>query len=362
MAGTRVTIADVARHAGVSKTLVSFALNDRPGVGAQARERILTAASELDWRPSQRARSLSASRAFAVGFVVARPPQMLGADPFFPSFIAGVETVLSETDRALVLLVVRDQAAEVAGYERLARDGRVDGVFLSDLRHDDPRLEHLQRLGLPAVTLNRPAGLSPFPAVCLDDRAGVRETVAHLAGLGHSRIGHASGPPAFLHSSSRRDAWAAAVAEHGLRPGPEVPGDFTPASGAEATRVLLGADDPPTAIVYANDLMAMAGLTVAHQLGIAVPGELSITGFDDSAPAAHTHPALTTVRTDTVSWGEECARVLLSLVDGGAPDDVEMPPARLVVRDTTGPPRPRGPGEDHPHRPTPVSRTPEENP
>ena len=362
MAGTRVTITDVARHAGVSKTLVSFALNDRPGVGAEARGRILAAAAELGWRPSQRARSLSVSRAFALGFVVARPPQMLGADPFFPSFIAGVETVLSQTDRALVLLVVRDEAAEVAGYERLARDGRVDGVFLSDLRHHDPRLDHLQRLGLPAVTLNRPAVRSPFPAVCLDDRAGVGEAVAHLVALGHTRIGHVCGPPTFLHSSSRRDAWAAAVQAHGLHPGPEAVGDFTPASGAVATRELLRAPDPPSAIVYGNDLMAMAGLTVAHQLGVPVPGGLSVTGFDDSAPAAHTLPALTTVRADTVAWGEECARVLLSLVDGGAPDDVEMPPARLVVRDTTGSPGRGHPGLDAPNPTTPVDPTPEENP
>lgn len=360
MAGTRVTITDVARHAGVSKTLVSFALNDRPGVGAEARGRILAAAAELGWRPSQRARGLSVSRAFALGFVVARPPRMLGADPFFPSFIAGVETVLSETDQALVLLVVRDAAAEAAGYERLARDGRVDGVFVSDLRHGDDRIERLQRLGLPAVTLNRPSGPSPFPAVCLDDRAGVREAVAHLVGLGHRRIGHVSGGQDFLHSSSRREAWLAAVAEHGLPPGPEAVGDLTPAGGAAATRALLGSARPPTAVVYANDLMAIAGLTVAHQLGVPVPGRLSVTGFDDSAPATHTLPPLTTVGADTVAWGEECARVLLRLVEGGTPADVDLPPARLVVRDTTGPPPDRGPLAP-PHDPT-RRRTPEENP
>ncbi len=341
MAQGRVTITDVARRAGVSKTLVSFALNGRPGVAPDSRERILAAAGELGWQPSRRARSLSVSRAFALGFVVARPPELLGVDPFFLAFIAGVETVLSETDQALVLLVVRDRSAEVAGYERLARDGRVDGVLVSDLRHDDERLDLLQHLGLPAVTLNRPAPGSPFPAVCLDDAPGVHEAVAHLAGLGHRRIGYVSGPEEFLHSSSRRQAWADALAAHGLPAGPEVAGDFTPARGAAATRELLALDEPPTAVVYANDLMAMAGLTVAHQAGLAVPGDLSVTGFDDAAPAAHTHPPLTTIRADVVAWGARCASTLLELVEHGGAADVEMPPAALVVRGTTGPPVPR---------------------
>lgn len=378
MAQGRVTITDVARHAGVSKTLVSFALNDRPGVNPATRARILAAADELGWRPNHRARALSTSRSFALGLVVARPPELLGVDPFFLTFVAGVETVLSERGHALVLQVVRDEAAEAEGYERLARDGRVDGVFLSDLRHDDPRPAQLQRLGLPAVTLNRLPGPSPFPAVCLDDRAGVRDAVRHLAGLGHTRIGHVSGPPNYLHGSSRRSAWSQAIAELDLPPGPEATGDFTPASGAAATRQLLADEDPPTAVVYANDLMAMAGAAVARELGLEVPGDLSVTGFDDIAPAAHMHPPLTTVRADTIGWGEQSATVLLRLIEGHACEDVELPSARLVVRSTSVPPpsrtspnrtspnrtraphRPPDPGPLPPSRP--ARRSPEETP
>jgi len=345
MAGRAVTIVDVARHAGVSKTLVSFALNDRPGVSPDTRARILAAAAELGWRPSHRARALSTSRAFALGLVVARPAELLGLDPFFLSFVAGVETVLSEQGHVLVLQVVRDEAAEAAGYERLARDGRVDGVFLSDLRHDDPRPAQLERLGLPAVTLNSPQNGCGFPAVRLDDRAGVRASVRHLAALGHTRIGHVAGPRTYLHGDSRRAAWVEALAELGLPPGPETEGDFTPASGAVATRELLGRLDPPTAVVYANDLMAMAGTTVARELGLTVPGDLSVTGFDDIAPAAHLHPPLTTVRADTVGWGEQSATVLLQLVEGRPCEDVDLPPARLVVRRSSAPPSNRAPAQ-----------------
>ncbi len=367
MADRPVTIVDVARHAGVSKALVSFALNDRPGVSPDTRDRILASAEELGWRPSHRARALSASRAFALGLVVARPPELLGVDPFFLSFIAGVETVLSQQGHVLVLQVVRDEAAEIDGYERLARDGRVDGVFLTDLRHDDPRPARLHRLGLPAVTLNATSGESPYPAVRLDDRAGIRASVRHLAELGHARIGHVSGPRSYLHGDSRRNAWAEAMTELGLPPGPEVESDFTPAGGAAATRELLRADHPPTAVVYANDLMAMAGATAARELGLSLPGDLSVTGFDDIAPAAHMHPPLTTVRADTVGWGERSAIVLLDLVDGRTCTDVDLPPARLVVRRSSAPPAPRtasshrppDPGPS-PHPRSPTSRTTEE--
>ncbi len=206
MPARRPTISDVARHAGVSKGAVSFALNGREGVSSQTRERILDAARELGWQPSHRARSLSVSRAFAFGLVLARAPELIGADPFFPSFIAGIETVLAPAGYSLLLQVVSGTGAEAAGYRKLAGEGRVDGVFVIDLRTDDSRIGLLSELKLPAVTMNRPDVASPFPAVCVDDQSGVANAVAHLVELGHTRIAHVSRPLEFLHSRSRRDA------------------------------------------------------------------------------------------------------------------------------------------------------------
>jgi DNA-binding LacI/PurR family transcriptional regulator len=335
----RPTIEDVARRAGVSIGAVSFALNGRPGVGEETRARILAAAAELGWRPSARARSLVSRKAFALGLVVARAPELIGADPFFPAFIAGVEAVLAARDQVLVLQVVTSEDAEVAGYRRLHADGRVDGVFLSDLRRGEPRVPLLAELGLPAVTLNRPDVPSPFPAVCCDERTGVTAAVTHLAGLGHTRIGHVSGPPAYLHAAARQQAWADALAAAGLQPGPVEAADFTAAGGARATRALLAADHPPTAIVYANDLMALAGMSVAADLGLDVPGDLSVTGFDDIQVAAHLRPPLTTVRVDPSGWGRQAAETLLSLVETGDAADMELDPAVLVIRGSATPPR-----------------------
>jgi DNA-binding LacI/PurR family transcriptional regulator len=322
------TIRDVAERAGVSTAAVSFGLNGLPGVGADTRERIKEAAAELGWTPTASARALRRARADAVGLVMAREPELLAADPFFPAFIAGVETELAPLEQALMLQVIgTDLSSETGRYEQLAASDRVDGVFLTDLRLGDPRVKLCAHLRLPAVTLGRVEG-SPHPAVLLDDRQGIREAVAHLRELGHERIAHVSGRTDLIHGASRRDAFA------DVCDGPIVAADFTAASGAGATRDLLGRDAPPSAIVFANDVMAIAGLTVATELGVRVPDELSIVGFDDTELAAHVQPPLTSVRSDAAGWGRAAARALLDHIDGrGA--DIELPPARLIVRAST---------------------------
>jgi DNA-binding LacI/PurR family transcriptional regulator len=335
------TIVDVARRAGVSKGAVSFALNDRPGLAPQTRDRIMAAARDLGWQPSTRARALSRSRAFAVGLVMRRPPQLLGADPFFPQFLAGVEVALAERGSALVLQVVDDDdEAEASSYRRLASQGRVDGVFLNDMLVDDHRFALLAGLGLPAVAVGRPIGPCPFPVVTVDDRQGVAETVQHLLELGHRRIAFVGGTKGYVHSTSRRTAWRQTLEAAGVTPGPELVGDFTGPGGAAATRTLLELADPPSAIVYANDAMAIAGMGVAIGLGLEVPADLSIVGFDDVPLAAHVAPPLTTVRQDALGWGRAAAGVLLAVSEGRPAADVELPPAAPVFRASTGPPRP----------------------
>jgi len=334
----RPTISDVAREAGVSKGAVSFALNGRGGVSEETRERILGVARGMGWQPSHRARSLAVSRAFAFGFVLARPPELIGSGPHFLSFVAGVESVLAPAGYALVLKVVPVGAGEEASYRRLAAEGRVDGVLVSDLRTNDPRIAYLEELSLPAVTLNRPDVRSPFPAVCLDDRVGIAQAVRHLVELGHVRIGHVSGPLEFLHGRSRCKAWAAAVEQAGLPPGPLVVSDFTAAGGAAATRGLLHRADAPSAIVYANDVMAIAGISMAQMLGLRVPDDLSVTGFDGTDLASHMQPPLTTISTNLFGWGQSAATTLLAGVGRGRLNDipdVQCEPAQLQVRNST---------------------------
>ena len=259
------------RSAGVSKGLVSFALNDRPGVSADTRGRILAVAEELGWRPSVRARSLSVDRSFALGLVIGRSPDVIAADPFFHAFIAGVESEFSTSGQVLVLAAATPGRAEAETYRGLAADKRVDGVILTDLRAGDERIPLVSELGLAAVTLGRPDGASPFPAVSVDDGVGIRTAVEHLVSLGHARIAHVAGPSTMLHGHRRAVAFEAAMRHAGLDGALVVETDFSASAGARATTELLDRPDRPTAIVYSNDHMAIAGLAAARRAGIAVP-------------------------------------------------------------------------------------------
>jgi LacI family repressor for deo operon, udp, cdd, tsx, nupC, and nupG len=348
MSTTPTTITDVARAAGVSKAAVSFALNDKPGVAADTRARILAVARELGWTPSLRGRALSVSRALAVGLVIARLPETLGADPFFGSFISGIETVLSERGYALMLQVVSDQDSELESYRQLAANGRVDGVFLTDMRVDDLRPQLLDDLGLPTVVIGPAPGDGPWSAVYIDDRLGIAAAVEHLVWLGHRSIAHVSGPTELVHSVSRRAAWARAVADAGLPPGPCITADFSAQGGASATDALLSLEEPPTAIVYANDLMAIAGMSTAASRGVEVPGQLSVTGFDDAPLSAYIQPALTTVRTDVVGWGSAAAKQLLAIIDREGDCEIDLPAPEFVIRASTAPPS--HPGTDAPSK------------
>ncbi|MFI1965076.1 LacI family DNA-binding transcriptional regulator [Streptomyces pathocidini] len=333
----RPTIADVAKLAGVSRSAVSFALNDRPGLAQETRRRILAAAAELGWRPSRPAQALSRGKAGALGLVLARETDLIGADPFFPAFIAGVESVLSRRGDALVLHVT-DPADEAATYRRLAVDRRVDGVLLTDLRVDDRRPALMAELGLPAVVVGDPEGAQGLCAVSLDDRPAFAAAVRELAALGHRRIAHVAGPQEFRHARRRREAWEQAMRAAGLEPGPVLPGGFTAEGGANATLELLARGaDRPTAVIYANDLSATAGLAVAQRQGFTVPGDLSVVGYDDTPLAAYTHPPLASARADAQGWGAAAARALDEVITAGRADHVELAPAELRMRGSMGP-------------------------
>ncbi|MDN5900950.1 MAG: LacI family transcriptional regulator, partial [Brachybacterium sp.] len=306
-APSRATIGDVARHAGVSKGTVSLAYSGKRPVSEETRRRIFSAAAELNWTASHRARALATSRTGAIGLVMARDPEVLATDAFFSKFLSGCERVLAEHDMGLMLHAVTTAEAEHLVYERLAA-GRADGVILLDVEIDDPRFALVQRLGLPAVVLSaheptrgETAGL---PTVFSDDSPAVTELVALMAEAGHTRIAHVAGPAHYIHGRIRQEAFSAAMRERGLDDSLVIEGDFTASSGRDATAQLLDLPQPPTAILFANDMMAIAGLSLARSRGVRVPEDLSLSGYDDSELSAHLSPALTTVSTGAVQRGE----------------------------------------------------------
>lgn len=333
-----VTIVQVAARAGVAISSVSSALNDRPGVSPATRRRILKAAEELGYVPSLRGRSLSSKRAFAVGLVLQRDPDVLESDPFFASFIGGIESVIGSRGYALVLQMGSAQAETLDRYRRLAADRRVDGVFVSEIMIDDPRIPLLEELRLPAVGINSDRSGFPFPSVRQDHRVGIERLAAHLVELGHRKIAHISGPREFVHARHRETAWRAALAALGADAGPVVEGDFTYAGGVRAADTLLASESGATAVMCANDLMAIGFIARALDLGLKVPGDVSVAGYDGIEMGGHVRPTLTTLKTSPRRLGAEAARLLLDSVDGRDVEDVDIPPVELVVRTSTGVP------------------------
>ncbi|MCX5274185.1 LacI family DNA-binding transcriptional regulator [Streptomyces virginiae] len=373
----RPTIKDIARQAGVSESAVSFALNGRPGVSQDTRARIRRVAEELGWQPNSAARALSGERSGAVGLVLARPAHTLGVESFFLQLVSGIQEVLAAARTALLFQVVEDIDAECAVYRRWWAERRVDGVLVVDPRTSDPRPALLEALGLPAVTIGEalpqedeggggidPAAAGATPAagplatpaprlaatpavlssvlssVRADDAGAMAQVLEYLHGLGHRRIVHVAGLPDLAHTVRRMESLRTEAARRGLGPDQvrSVLTDYSDTEGAAATRRVLAEPEPPTALVYDNDVMAVAGSAVAAELGIPVPGRLSIVAWDDSALCRVTHPRLTALVRDTAGFGRLAAGELLAVLAGDPPGVRISERPRLEPRESTAPP------------------------
>ncbi|WP_314146011.1 LacI family DNA-binding transcriptional regulator [uncultured Leifsonia sp.] len=336
----RATIADIAARAGVSPGAVSFALNNRPGVSAATRARILEIAREMHWRPHSAARALGGARAGTVGFVLTRPARTLGTESFFGDLISGIQLGLTGSHVGMNLLVARDLEEELDTYQEWWNGHQVDGVVLIDPRTNDPRVDLLAKLGMPTVVIgSKPSPDGEAPTIWIDDRDAALTVYRYLHALGHRRIAHVAGRADFEHTGMRISALETFARTVGLDHAQSLTTDYSAAEGEHATRRLLSEPEPPTAIVYDNDVLAVAGLGVASEMGVPVPDRLSIISFDDSAMARLVRPSLTTLTRDTVELGERAARLLLDQIDAGKTLPSRRGPAlTLSARDSTAPP------------------------
>ncbi len=332
----RPTISDIAQRAGVTKAAVSFALNGQPGVSAATRERIAAIAEEIGFQPSSAARALTVGRSGLFGLVIDRPARALGIESFLMQLVSGIQADLAAHQVLLQFTMTGDVDAEIELYRQWWAQRRVDGVFVVDLQVDDRRIAAIEELRMPAVVIGPSRGAGSLPAIWPDDRAAADIVIGYLAGHGHRRIARVGGRAEYWHSVLRRDAFEAAAAVAGLTAF-SVEADYPAEHGAQATVGLLGSAEPPTAILYDNDVMAAAGLGVAQRLGVGVPDEVSILSWDDSALCELMHPALTALHRDIAAAGSTSARMLRELAAGGHPENVVEATPALQARSSSGP-------------------------
>jgi LacI family transcriptional regulator len=322
----QATIRDVARRAQLSVATVSRALNGLGNVSEQARERIASAVSDLGYVPHAGARSLSLARNNAIGVVL---PDLHGE--FFSEFVRGMDREASR-DGYLLLLSNFHGASEQAANALRAMRGRVDGLIVMAPHLGAEELSSALPKGLPSILINTREGPDHHPAIHLDNGAGVRAVVDHLADLGRKRLVHIAGPAGNMDAQERAEAFRQAIAARGLH-GEVVQGDFEMESGAAAIAALLAISARFDAVFAANDNMAIGAMEALRDAGLSVPEEVAVVGFDDIPLARHL--GITTVRVRIAELGE---RAIARLVEGimrneQRADELHAP--ELVVRGTT---------------------------
>jgi LacI family transcriptional regulator len=334
--GAPPTITDVARVAGVSIKTVSRVMNKEPTVHAETRARVLEAVAGLNYRPQLSARSLAGARSFLIGLLYYDPSAV-----FVAGFQQGATLGCREAGRHLVVESLHENGADVQPQlEGMLAALRPDGVILTPPLCDDPLiLETLRANRTPCVLISPSGDGHGLPRVLMDDARAAEELTNLLISLGHKRIGFIEGDQSA--SDRRRAGYERALKVHGLKLDPTlvVPGSFDFDAGVAGAHQLLALRSPPTAIFAANDDMALGALTAAQRLGVSVPHDVAIVGFDDSRAASLVWPALTTVRQPLSEMAAAAVEMLLADAvgpNGAVP--VRVLPHELVVRGSTAAP------------------------
>jgi DNA-binding LacI/PurR family transcriptional regulator len=331
--GAPPTLEQVAALAGVSRATVSRVVNGSSKVSPAVRAQVEWAVAKLGYVPNRAARSLVTRRADSVALVVSEPHARFFSEPFFAGMVRGVSAALAETGVQLQLLIAHD-SGDRGRLERYVVGGHVDGVLLASLHGDDPLPGTLERAGVPAVLVGRPAGSGPASYVDADNRGGAGKAVDHLARRGRRRIATIAGPQDMGVGQDRLDGYRDGLAAAGLADDDLVEaGDFTEEGGAAAMGRLLARPGPPVDAVFAaSDLMAAGALRALRVAGRRVPDEVAVVGFEDSAVARYAQPPLTTVRQPIEEMGRQATRLLLARVAGETGGMHLILDVELVVR------------------------------
>lgn len=332
---------DVAVSANVSVSTVSYVLNASGPVSVDRRARILNAVRELNYIPNESARSLKRQKASTIGLVI---PDL--SNQFFSLLASGVMRAAAAHD-VLVVLCSSESTAEVgAGNARLLRSQRVDGVvYVTGLNESPSSLLELESLG-PVVLVDERVAGADLPAVVAEGRRGAREVATHVVGLGHERFACIGGPTALWTAEQRLAGYREALALGGLDPDSMQVyiGDYQMNSGYQLAEKALSVPERtrPTALLCANDMMAIGALEYCRAIGLSVPGDLSIVGFDDVPMARLLSPRLTTVRQPAHEMGMGAAELLIDLIQGqNKPDQPKPYAVEVKVRESATKPKKR---------------------
>jgi DNA-binding LacI/PurR family transcriptional regulator len=324
----RVSIKDIAKAAGVSHSTVSRALSDSPLVKAETKARIKRLAQEMGYTPDAIARSLVTQQTWTVGVVVTTI-----TDPFVAEVVQGIEDTAHENSYSVILASSAAKPDRELSAVEMLRAKRVDSVIVTSSRVGALYLEHLERIGAPVVLINNhneQSGRYTF-SVSVDNRHGGCLATRHLVERGHRRIAYISGPADHSDDAERMAGYRQALGQAGLPSDPVlvIPGNGRVDGGQRALGALLSPDSPPTAVFCYNDMTAIGLLSATRQVGLSVPRDLAIVGFDDIPFASHIQPSLTTVAQPQRDMGRQAMNMALALMTA---DNFSSPLSDIVIK------------------------------
>jgi LacI family transcriptional regulator len=333
--GSRVTVRDVARVAGVSQATVSKALNESHEVSDTTRERVSAVASGLGYRPNAIARSLKARRTHTLGVITNDSDGV-----FTTAMVRGLSEVASDNGFAVFVCNSYDKVAKERQHLELLLDKQVDGIVLIGYKVAARGAPASATDGRPVVYLYEYTNAVPAPCILPDDESGAHMATTHIVKLGRRRVAYINGPPTYEATHLRLRGYGKALQESGLELRRELvrtAPDWNQDSGFQLARDLMERSEPPDAIVCANDELAAGAILGVRESGSGVPSDVSIVGFDDRPFAAHLPIPLTTVALPLFEMGQQAAHKIFGALAGvELQHEIIRVPCKLVVRESCG--------------------------
>lgn len=332
-----ITLVEIARQAGVSRSTVSRVMNNHPSVDPETRSRVLSVAEELNYHPNLAARSLAAGKSRILGLVIPMGVSTLFVDPYFPLLIQGISAACNANDYS-VMLWLAEPEFERRTIGQILRGGMIDGVILASALLNDPVQEALLSSNLPFILIGRHLDNDRISYVDVDNHNSAREAVAYMLRLGYERIATITGPRNMIAGADRLGGYLAAHHDRGIPYDPDLvaESDFTEEGGYRSMQDLLSLE--PDAVFAANDVMAMGALRALREAGKRVPEDVAVMGFDDMPFSARSNPPLSTVRQPIHRTGMTAAETLIDMV--AHPDNQPrriVLPTEMILRASCGP-------------------------
>jgi LacI family transcriptional regulator len=322
----KLTLEQIAKLAGVSRSTVSRVINHHPNVKSEVRQRVMEVVAETGYHPNPAARSLASQRSGIIGLAIPRAVQSLFTDPYYPRLMQGVAQACNANDYTLSLFLFHTEDEERKLYPRVLRTRLIDGLLVSASQIDDPLIPELIKNDIPFVMVGRPADSAAISFVNVDNAVGVYTAISHLIRSGYKRIATITGPLNTTVGLDRRQGYLDALNDRSrsIDESLIVESDFTEAGGYSAMQRLI--PHRPDAVFVASDTMAFGALRALREAGLCVPRDIAVVGFDDLPTSSLADPPLTTVRQPIRRLGVQAVETLIDILNNGP-----EPPRRITL-------------------------------